>query len=148
MRIVAGIFTILYSQIRATPVSGCTVGNVYGSRVSGSESVPVRSQGKCSSWHVQSRLEVMTRPRQQIGYVDACSVKLKRLLAMKVPHSTWRTGLLSRNGWRKTRGSICHLKGRSSRGRISLGRGQLLQICSNVLLLKRRQWHRRRSSVC
>jgi hypothetical protein len=46
----------IYHPIQPDPTPVCTVGNVYGSRVSGSESVPVRSQGKYSSWHVQSRL--------------------------------------------------------------------------------------------
>ena len=44
-----------YHPIQPDPtrVSAQLVSNVYGSRVSGNESVPVRSQGKYSSWHVQ-----------------------------------------------------------------------------------------------
>ena len=54
MRLVAGILT---SYIYRSDTCLCTVGNVYGSLDSGSESVPVQSQGKYSSgWHVQSRL--------------------------------------------------------------------------------------------
>ena len=52
-RLAAGIVDLLYSQIRHLSLHRR---NVYGSRISGSESVPVRSQGKHSSWHVQPRL--------------------------------------------------------------------------------------------
>ena len=58
-RLAAGIVDLLYSRRPRSDICLCVgVANVYGSSVSDSESVPVRSQGKysTSSWHVQPRL--------------------------------------------------------------------------------------------